>query len=268
MKGIDLMIKAILFDLDDTLLWDKKSVDEAFKATCELAWGKYAIDPVLLEEKVRENARDLYASYDTYSFTQMIGINPFEALWGGFSDDGESFYRLKEIAPTYRKEVWTRGLKDLEIDDPDFGYELAETFPLMRKENAFVFKDTFTVLDQLRGNYQLLLITNGSPDLQQTKLEMTPELAPYFDHVVVSGAFGKGKPDPAIFEHALDLLSVQKDEAIMVGDNLLTDILGAERAGIDSVWINHHNKARNEVVPTHEVEHLEELLAIIRDSKK
>ncbi|WP_100012021.1 HAD family hydrolase [Lentibacillus sediminis] len=254
------MIKAILFDLDDTLLWDEKSIKEAFKATCELAWKKYGINPVLLEEKVRENAQALYESYDTYTFTQMIGINPFEGLWGNFSDEGESFHKLSEIAPAYRKEAWTNGLKDLGIDDPAFGYELAEAFPMIRKEKAFVYGDTFRVLDQLKGNYQLLLLTNGSPDLQQTKLDITPEIVPYFDHIVVSGAFGKGKPDPSIFEHALELLSVQKDEALMVGDNLMTDILGASRAGINSVWVNRKQQERNEVVPTYEISHLEELL--------
>lgn len=258
------MIKALLFDLDDTLLWDKKSVKEAFKATCELAKQKYDISPVKLEEKVREHARELYASYDTYAFTKMIGINPFEGLWGDFRDEGENFKKLKEIVPEYRKEAWTSGLHDLGVDDPDFGYQLAETFPAKRKENAFVYEDSFAVLDQLKGDYQLLLLTNGSPELQQTKLDITPQLMTYFEQIVVSGAFGKGKPDPAIFEHALKLLAMQKDEVLMVGDNLSTDILGAERAGIDSVWVNRHDKERNDVTPTYEIGALKELLPLLK----
>ena len=78
---------------------------------------------------------------------------------------------------------------------------------------------------ELKGKYKLLLLTNGSPDLQNTKLEITPELVPYFDQIVISGAFGKGKPDPSIFEHALSLLEIDKEEALMVGDNLMTDII-------------------------------------------
>src|SRR5699024_381256 len=257
------MLKAIMFDLDDTLLWDKKSIAEAFKSTCNIAETRYAVDPVKLEERVRRNARTLYASYDTYDFTQMIGINPFEGLWGNFSDEGDSFHQLKKIAPTYRKEAWTRGLKDLGIDDPEFGYVLAETFPTKRKESPFVYDDAFAVLDQLKGKYKLLLLTNGSPDLQQTKLELTPELAPYFEHIVISGAFGKGNPDPSIFEHALKLLSVEKDEALMVGDNLNTDILGASLAGIDSVWINREQKEKTDVAPTFRITQLQELLALI-----
>lgn len=258
------MIKAILFDLDNTLLWDDKSVKEAFKATCQFAGKKYAINPEKLEMKVRENAQVLYTSYETYPFTQMIGINPFEGLWGDFPDVGEEFHKLKKIIPNYRIEAWTNGLKDLGIDDPSFGSELAEIFPIERKKHPYTYQDTFTVLDQLKGKYQLLLLTNGSPDLQQTKLKITPELTPYFDHIVISGAFGKGKPDPAIFEHALELLAVEKDEAIMVGDNVMTDILGASRAGIKSAWINHDQEKNSEVTPTYEITNLEEILPIMK----
>lgn len=257
------MVKALLFDLDDTLLWDEKSVREAFKDTCGLAADTYNIDPVALGVKVRENALALFASYDTYSFTRMIGISPFEGLWGNFEDEGESFHKLKEIVPQYRKESWARGLNDVGIDDPEFAYLLAETFPIKRKKNALVYEDTFSTLDHLKREYQLLLLTNGSPDLQQTKLNLTPKLKQYFDHIVISGDFGKGKPDPAIFEYALGLLSMKKEEVIMVGDNLNTDILGASNAGIPSVWINHHGVI-GETMPTYEISQLKELLPITR----
>jgi putative hydrolase of the HAD superfamily len=262
------MIKAIFFDLDDTLLWDQKSVEKAFEATCLVAAEKYQIDPAVLEEAVRQEARELYSSYETYPFTQMIGINPFEGLWGNFLDDHDEFRKMKDIVPAYRKEAWTRGLKAIGIDDPEFGEELAERFPAERRKLPFVYEESFQVLDELKGKYQLLLLTNGSPDLQNTKLEITPELVPYFDHIVISGAFGKGKPDPTIFEHALEKMSLTKDEAIMVGDNLMTDILGASRVGMKSVWINRHDKERNEVIPDFEITHLEELYPILEDLNK
>ena len=259
------MIKAIFFDLDDTLLWDQKSIEESFAATCKLAKERYRLDPVLLEEEVRKAARQLYSSYETYAFTQMIGINPFEGLWGNFLDEQANFQRMKEMVPAYRRAAWTMGLKALGIDDADFGFELAEHFPQTRRKTQFVYEETFQVLDFLRDHYKLLLLTNGSPDLQNTKLTITPELAPYFEQIVISGDFGKGKPDPHIFEHALSLMELRKHEVIMVGDNLMTDILGANRAGIKSVWINRHQKERNEVKPTYEIHHLEELYPILAE---
>ncbi len=257
------MIKAILFDLDDTLLWDQKSVKEAFASTCLIAAEKYHIDADQLEESVREEARKLYSSYETYPYTQMIGINPFEGLWANFLDDTDEFRKLKEIAPIYRKEAWRNGLKGCGIDDEEYAAFLAEKFPEERRKHPFVYDDSYPVLDQLKGKYKLLLLTNGSPDLQNTKLDITPELVPYFDEIIISGAFGRGKPDPSIFEHALSLLDVKKENAIMVGDNLMTDILGAKRAGIKSVWINRHDKDRNEVIPDYEISSLSELLNLL-----
>ncbi|MBM7656267.1 HAD family hydrolase [Neobacillus cucumis] len=263
------MIKAIFFDLDDTLLWDQKSVKEAFVATCKVAEERYGINAEQLEEAVREAARELYSSYDFYSFTQMIGINPFEGLWGNFADENlEDFRKMKETVPSYRKDAWTAGLKKMGIDNLELGQELAERFPLERRKSPFVYEETFDTLNQLKGNYQLLLLTNGSPELQNTKLEITPELVPYFDQIVISGDFGRGKPDPSIFEHALSLMGLQKDEVIMVGDNLMTDVLGANRAGIKTVWINRHDKERNEVIPTYEIKHLEELFSILEEIKE
>lgn len=257
------MIKAIFFDLDDTLLWDQRSVKEAFAATCKTAEERCGIDPDQLEEAVRESARELYSSYETFPFTQMIGINPFEGLWGNFLDETDDFKKMSVIVPEYRKNAWTLGLKQLGIDDSDLGSELGELFPQNRRKVPFVYDDTFEVLDALKKDYRLVLITNGSPDLQNTKLTITPELVPYFDQIIISGGYGKGKPDKGIFEHALSLTGLQKDEAIMVGDNLNTDILGANRAGIKSVWINREQKEKNEVVPSYEIQQLTDLYEIL-----
>ncbi len=264
------MIQAVVFDLDDTLLWDKKSVKEAFKATCLMAEATYNVDPEKLEEVVRDEAKQLYATYETYEFTKNIGINPFEGLWGDFWDDEhhEQFQKMKEIVPTYRKEAWIRGLKRLGIEDEAFGEKLAEQFPIERKKNPFLYEESLRVLEQLKGEYKLFLLTNGSPNLQNNKLEMTPELAPYFDDIIISGAYGRGKPDPSIFEHTLDKMGISKDEAIMVGDNLNTDILGATRVGMKSVWINRENKEKIEVEPDYEITHLEELFSVLDSLNK
>jgi len=257
------MIKAIFFDLDDTLLWDQKSVQDAFDQTCEVAKEKYGVDPKKLEEAVRESARELYATYETYEFTQLIGINPFEGLWGNFLDDHDQFKKMKDIVPGYRTQAWTNGLKKLGIDDKEFGYELGERFPAERRKSPHVYEETFDVLERLKDNFRLLMLTNGSPDLQNTKLTITSELVPYFEQIVISGGFGIGKPDPSIFEHALALMDLKSDEVLMVGDNLMTDILGANRTGIKSVWINRHNKEGNEVIPSYEINNLHELFTII-----
>lgn len=259
------MIKAVLFDLDDTLLWDKRSVDEALEATCRHASERTGCDPIRLNEAVRREARALYESYETFPFAQRIGINPFEALWGDFREgELEGFRLLRGIAPSYRTETWTRALRACGVDDASLGRELGERFRTERRRRPYVFEETFSVLNELKAGYRLLLLTNGSPDLQREKLAGVPGLSDYFDFIVISGDFGEGKPSVALFRHALTLLSVDPRECVMVGDKLTTDVLGANRAGIPSVWINRERSAANgDIVPTVELASLEPLPALL-----
>ncbi|MGO4111225.1 HAD family hydrolase [Paenibacillus sp. YAF4_2] len=257
--------QAVLFDLDDTLLWDDRSVKEAFETTCKAGAEAAGVDPEQLEESVRREARALYESYETFPFTKMIGINPFEGLWANFREgEQEEFRNLEKLAPDYRKDAWTRGLRALGVEDEVLGAKLAEQFPAERRSRPIVYDETFRVLDALKGKYKLLLLTNGSPDLQREKLAGVPELAPYFDHIIISGEFGEGKPAASIFRHALERLGIEPEHGIMVGDKLTTDILGANTIGMTSVWVNRHSAVRNDdIIPSHEIAHLEELLLLL-----
>jgi putative hydrolase of the HAD superfamily len=257
--------KAVLFDLDDTLLWDERSVEEAFDKTCREASERTGVNPAALEQAVRTEARKLYESYETFPFTKMIGINPFEGLWGNFREgDAPEFRKLEQLAPSYRSLAWTNGLRALGIDDPVLGKLLGERFPEIRRQLAYVYEETYEVLDALKGNVKLLLLTNGSPDLQKEKLAGVPKLAAYFDHIVISGDYGRGKPDPGIFEHAIGLLGITPEEGIMIGDKLTTDILGSSRIGMENIWINHHQADIGEQVPPkHTVTRLGHILDII-----
>jgi putative hydrolase of the HAD superfamily len=259
-------LRAILFDLDDTLLWDERSVKEAFLATCQAAKLQYPqIQTDELEASVRKEARALYESYEPFPFTKMIGINPFEALWGNFSEgENENFHKLRALAPGYRTEAWTKGLLALGVDDAALGYTLGELFPKERRARPIVYEQTFALLDALKGKYKLLLLTNGSPDLQKEKITGVPELAAYFDAIIISGQFGEGKPAVSIFQHAMKLLKIDASEGLMIGDKLTTDILGSNRAGMRNVWINHHEIIRtDEIVPSFEISNLDQLKGII-----
>jgi putative hydrolase of the HAD superfamily len=249
-----MQLKAVFFDLDDTLLWDDRSVDESFEATAHYASSRVNINPAELVEAVKESARALYATYEFYSFTQMIGINPFEGLWGNFTGgDLPMFRKMQEIVPQYRTDAWTNGLKALGIEDSALGKELGLMFAQERRSRPYYYEETLEVLKTL------------STKLQNEKLTMSPEVAPFFEKIVISGNFGQGKPAVELFQFALDQMGLHKDEVIMVGDKLTTDIQGSNNIGLKSVWINHHNKVRTdaEALPTFEIKRLKELLAIV-----
>lgn len=258
-------IKAVLFDLDDTLLWDERSVKEAFQATCAEAAKHHDVDAEQLEEAVRREARAIYEAFEAFPFTKMIGINPFEGLWAKFAEgEQEEFRKLQSFVPAYRREAWTRGLRALGIENEELGAKLGEMFPAERRSRPIVYEETFEVLDQLKGKYKLLLLTNGSPDLQKEKLAGVPSLASYFDHIIISGDFGQGKPAASIFEHAMSLLDITAEEGVMIGDKLTTDILGSNSVGMRNMWINRHGVPRaGEIVPSHEIASLRDIQGVI-----
>lgn len=263
-------IKAVMFDLDDTLLWDERSVQEAFEATCEEAVkANPQIDAKQLHESVRKEARELYGTYPTYPFTQMIGINPFEALWGNFRHgEQQEFRQLQNLVPGYRTEAWTRALRAVGVEDAALGERLGHMFSAERRNRAYVYEETFQILKELKGHVKLLLLTNGCPDLQQEKIDGVPDLIPYFDHIVISGTFGEGKPAASIFHHALSKLEIQPEEALMVGDKLTTDIKGSLGVGIHSVWVNRYGVANEtDINPEFEIKHLSEIHSIMQQCK-
>ncbi|MDZ5713214.1 HAD family hydrolase [Jeotgalibacillus haloalkalitolerans] len=232
------MPSAIFFDLDDTLLWDKKSIETALEKTVKDAEELYGTNPEKLLTAVKETAPQLYQEYAFYDFTKMIGINPFEGLWGQFGDPvHHKFREMGAEIKDYQLRVWQEALKAQGIEQS--GEALREKFISHRKSSPFLYEETLDVLDKLKEKYQLVVVTNGAPSLQLEKLRITPELIPYFDHIVISGNVAEGKPGQPIFEHALRVSGKAAEDVWMIGDNLKTDILGANRAGIHSIWIQH-----------------------------
>lgn len=131
--------------------------------------------------------------------------------------------------------------------------------------------DTHATLTSLRANgYQLGLISNASdlPDLN--RLVKNASLRKYLSAIVVSAEEKVRKPDPRIFQKALDLMNAKPGNSIMVGDTLTADILGAQKSGLRAVWItrraNRPENARVQslVVPDWKITHLSELIPLLK----
>lgn len=94
-------------------------------------------------------------------------------------------------------------------------------------------------------------------------MDIILELVLYFDEIVILGVFGCGKFDLFIFDYVLLFMDLKKDEVIMVGDNLMIDILGFFCVGMKFVWINCYDKEWNEVIFIYEIIYLSELYLIL-----
>ena len=117
------------------------------------------------------------------------------------------------------------------------------------------------VVRELSGRYPMYIVTNGFAGVQQIKLRHSG-LDGYFRGVVCSEDAGANKPDPRIFEYALDLAGVKAGAAVMIGDDPYSDVPGAERAGIDSIWFDPSGMPC-ECRPTYRIASLRELLALL-----
>ncbi|MFC4355715.1 HAD family hydrolase [Chryseomicrobium palamuruense] len=254
------MKTTVLFDLDDTLLWDAKSVEVALKKTCTLVAPNHTD---ALYKAIRNEAPKVYQTYSFYEFTQQIGINPFEGLWGSFPDEQFHFPSMGEQIREYQLQAWEHALIATELS-PELAPKAASAFIEIRKAHPYLYEETLDVLEKVSQRYTIGIVTNGAPSLQNIKFDLSPELISFAKTIVISGEVGMGKPDALPFQEALRRLSAEPNEVCMVGDNLSTDIRGAEQLQIDTIWINHHEKVPPEDIhPTYEVKRLQDVLPIL-----
>lgn len=148
-------IKTIFFDLDDTLLSDELAVQTAIDRTTAFLVSKYPrIKAEAFEAALRNRAVTLFDTYAIYDFTVQIGISPFEALWGDFTDRTLRFPELAEVVKTYRQQVWSMALADVGISDNRLVKLISLMFIVVRTENSVPYMDTYASLEALYEQYQ------------------------------------------------------------------------------------------------------------------
>jgi putative hydrolase of the HAD superfamily len=230
-------IRVILFDLDNTLLLEDQATEQALEQTSAVAAQRAGADGRIVRAAAEQAADALLRASPSFPYADAIGISWGEALWGEFGGHQAGLQALRAFVPAYRREVWTRALAAAHIEDDALAGELAAAYPSLRRALRPLDPAAEATLDDLAGTYRLGLLTNGAADLQREKLAATT-LASRFAAIVISSDVGAGKPEPAIFHAALDALGCSADDAVMVGDSLERDVVGARRAGLRSVWLD------------------------------
>ena len=115
--------------------------------------------------------------------------------------------------------------------------------------------------EYLNEKYTLAVVTNGFEEIQNKKLSSS-KLTHYFKHIVTSQKAGCKKPSKEIFDYALRMNGAQCHQAIMIGDNLITDMGGARNSSIDSVFFNPDSLKHDSIV-NYEINSLAELRQIL-----
>ena len=107
---------------------------------------------------------------------------------------------------------------------------------------AKVIKGVFEVLETMRKDgYRTAMIANGD-SAGARNIIAACGLEDYFDVIVISEEVGIEKPDKQVFQVALDKLGVEAENAVMVGNRIDADIVGANRVGMKSVWFRWNDR--------------------------
>lgn len=133
------------------------------------------------------------------------------------------------------------------------GYSISETLIHTLSEEYItylssynhLFPNAIEILDYLKPNYKLHIITNGFQEVQEKKLRNS-NIHRFFNCVIDSEMAGVKKPNPIIFNKALKEANVKPNASLMIGDSLEADILGAQAVGFNVLHFNAHEEASHE----------------------
>lgn len=201
-------IQHVFFDLDHTL-WDfEKNSDLTFKKVFEKQDITVGLD-VFLEAYKPIN-------FKYWKLYREEKVTKSELRYG----------RLKD---TFEAINYT--VSDTLID------VIADEYIHFLADFNHLFDGALEVLEYLKSKYQLHIITNGFEEVQIKKMESS-NILHYFNAVITSESVGVKKPNPKVFNYALNAANAKKENSIMIGDNIEADVLGALSIGMQAIHCN------------------------------
>lgn len=201
-------ITDIFFDLDHTL-WD-------FDRNSEMAF-----DAIFKKH---------HPTIVTAEFVKIYApIN--QACWKLYQKDKITHQELRYNRLKQSFDVLNYAISDSQID------QISEEYIEYLPEFNHLFDDAIEVLDYLHQKYSLHIITNGFAQVQGKKINNS-NIGHFFKTITNSEMAGVKKPNPTIFEHALQLAGAKKNQSIMIGDCLDADVNGALDFGIEAIFFN------------------------------
>ena len=224
------MYKAIFLDIDDTVFNFKKCSEKALEKT----FSK-------MELEYDENIYDVFTDID-------------EALWAKQKRNEMSVAEVLDVRFVHLKE---RLGVDYDSDQArmNFGHSLGEQY--------IMEPGIENLLERLSADYGIYAASNGVLSMQENRLQLAG-LKKYFTDLFVSDDIGYQKPDINYFKECLNRTGLKASEILMVGDSLISDIAGANAAGIGSCWYNPYCLENNsEVEADMEINHLNDLAGIL-----
>jgi putative hydrolase of the HAD superfamily len=209
--------KAILFDLDDTLISAYNRPDRAWLVIArEFAVDLHPHEPADVATAINHAADVFWADAERHRVGRLQLIDARAVIIA------DAFEALAKTGHTLPEEPLVR--------------RMADRFNAFREEQMHLFDGAHHVVDTFRAKgVRLALITNGAALPQRAKVERF-ELTHRFHHIQIEGEHGFGKPEERAYRHALSALGVDAKDAWMVGDNLEWEVVAPQRLGIHAIW--------------------------------
>jgi 2-haloacid dehalogenase len=222
--------KVIIIDLDNTLIdFDRMEVGSLTMSFDEfgIKWTKEMVD-------------------------DYIDIN--NGLWAQLEKGN---YSKEEILVLRFKELFRR--YDIHIEASAMNKKYLSNM----RYHVHLYDHAIEILESIQ-DATVVCMTNGVKSAQEAKFDEA-KLYPYFDHIIISDEVGVHKPNVGIFEYMRQLVGdVSKEEMIIVGDSLTSDIKGGNNFGIKTVWFNPKGKSKFKGVHVdYEIKRLIELKEIL-----
>jgi putative hydrolase of the HAD superfamily len=238
--------RAVLIDMDDTILGGARRPDILRQVALDLAGALNGHDP--------------------HELSQRLEL-AFRAFW---SDPARHKVARFGVAAA-RRGVVREVFESLEGLSPQFADAFADRFSATREAMTTLFPGALEGLQSLRNlDLRLGLITNGDGPGQRAKIERF-NLAPWFDHIQIEGEMGFGKPEPRAYHHAAESLGVGITETWVVGDDLEWEVRAPQRLGMTAIWCDGFVQglpADTDCRPDHIIHRLDQIAPLIRSGRR
>lgn len=225
-------IRHIFFDLDHTL-WD---FDTNSRETLAELFEQFRLDAYGIEKS-------------EYFVDRYLIQN--ERFWAMYRENRISKSRL-------RSARFEATLKDFKIDDKKLSKEIGKAYVDQCPRKKRLNDGAVEVLDALKDDFALHIVSNGFDEVQKVKLEVSG-LKPYFQEIITSEKAQAKKPNPRIFQFAERVTGAKSGESLMIGDHYLIDIVGA----INANWKAIHYCPNGDSEHNNAIESLSQILPLI-----
>lgn len=220
--------KIILFDLDNTILDFSKAED-------------YAIRKLALDYKVTLKDEDVQA----------------------YKEINSHYWHLSDSGIMPKSEILKRRFNDffklfgIDVD----GKSCDEIYRSYLTDEVFLVDNAVYVLDELIKDHDLYIVSNGVKKTQHIRMEKAG-IKKYFKKIFLSDEIGYSKPDKEFFDYVkMNIPNFTYDDVVLIGDNLYSDIFGANLSNIKSVYYNFlNNENKTDYRPMYEIKSLVEVL--------